>query len=108
MHYSAGYIKNSYGDWSKFATIGITIVENRKNQLSFNIGLADNYDASYEVQENREILEKNLPALITNNNVMPVALLTYKRNLATIYGAKVGFQVNVTPIYINTGLFVKL
>lgn len=108
MHYSAGYIKNSYGDWSKFATIGITIVQNRNNQLSFNIGLADNYDASYEVQENREILEKNLPALITNNNVMPVALLTYKRNLTTIYGAKVGIQVNVTPIYVNTGLFVKL
>ena len=108
MHYSAGYIKNSYGDWSKFATIGITIVENRNNQLSFNIGLADNYDASYEVQENREILEKNLPALITNNNVMPVALLTYKRELLSVYGAKVGVQVNVTPIYINTGLFVKL
>jgi len=108
MHYSAGYIKNSYGDWSKFATIGITIVENRKNQLSFNIGLADNYDASYEVKENREVLEKNLPALVTNNNVMPVALLTYKRELLSLYGAKVGIQVNITPIYINTGLFVKL
>ena len=108
MHYSAGYIKNSYGDWSKFATIGITIVENRKNQLSFNIGLADNYDASYSQKVNREKLEKFLPDVITNNNIMPVALLTYKRELLNVYGAKVGLQVNVTPIYINTGLFVKL
>jgi hypothetical protein len=60
------------------------------------------------VQENREILEKNLPALITNNNIMPVALLTYKRELVNVMGAKVGIQLNVTPIYVNTGLFVKL
>ena len=108
MHYSGGLIKNSYGDWSKFATVGITIVQNRNNQLTFNVGFADNYDASYKVQENRDALESFLPKFITNNNIMPVALLTYKRNLATIYGAKVGIQVNVTPIYINTGLFVKL
>lgn len=108
MHYSAGYIKNSYGDWSKFATVGITILENGKNQLSFNIGFADNYDASYKVQENRDALEGFLPKFITNNNIMPVALLTYKRELLSVYGAKVGLQVNITPIYVNTGLFVKL
>jgi len=108
MHYSGGLIKNSYGDWSKFATIGITILENKKNQLSFNIGFADNYDASYKVQENRDALESFLPKFITNNNIMPVALLTYKRELLSVYGAKVGLQVNITPIYINTGLFVKL
>lgn len=108
MHYSGGLIKNSYGDWSKFATIGITIVENRKNQLTFNVGFADNYDASYKVQENRDALESFLPKFITNNNIMPVALLTYKRELLNVYGAKVGLQVNITPIYVNTGLFVKL
>ena len=108
MHYSAGYIKNSYGDWSKFVTIGITVLEGKKNQLSFNIGLADNYDASYEIQENRDILEKNLPALITNNKAMPVALLTYKRELLIVNDIKLGVQVNATPMYVNAGLYVKL
>ena len=108
MHYSAGYIKNSYGDWSKFVTVGITVLEDRNNQLTFNLGFADNYDASYSQEVNRKKLEKFLPEVITNNKVMPVALLTYKRNLLTVYGAKIGLQVNLTPIYVNTGLFVKL
>jgi hypothetical protein len=108
MHYSAGYIKNSYGDWSKFVTIGITVLESKRNQLSFNIGLADNYDASYEIQKNRDVLEKNLPALITNNNAMPVALLTYKRELLIVNDIKLGVQINATPMYVNAGLYVKL
>jgi hypothetical protein len=108
MHYSVGFIKNSYGDWSKFVTVGITVLQTKKSQLSFHIGLADNYGEPYSVDKNRKTLEKFLPRIITSNNIMPAALLTYKVEIIKINTTKVGIQINATPMYINAGIFVKL
>ncbi len=107
-HYSFGMIKNSYGDWSKFATIGFNIYENSKNQLTINLGLADNYKGSYSQEVNRKLFEQIFPKFMINNKMIAVVMATYKKDLINIGKSKIGLQVNVSPIYVNTGLFLKL
>ena len=107
-HYSFGMIRNSYGDWSKFATVGVNLFENSKNQLTLNLGIADNYKGSYSQKVNRDIFEKVFPKFMVNNEMIAVLMATYKRDLINIGKTKIGLQVNVSPIYVNTGIFVKL
>jgi len=107
-HYSFGMIRNSYGDWSKFATVGVNLFENSKNQLTLNLGLADNYKGSYSQKVNRDIYEKIFPKFMIENEMIAVVMATYKRDLINIGKTKIGLQVNISPIYVNTGIFVKL
>ena len=108
MHYTIGNIRNSYGDWSNFTMIGITARQNVKSQWTLNLGVADNYDVSYTQKVNREFYEKMFPKVLVKNKMVIVPMATYKRKVATFLGSSVGLQVNLSPIYVNAGLFIKL
>lgn len=107
-HYSIGYMKNSYGDYSKLVMYGYTLAQNRKNQLTINAGLIDNYDVSYGEEKNMKVYKKIYPDVLINNNTLAVIILTYKRDLFRVGKSNVGLQLNIAPLYVNAGVFVKL
>ncbi len=107
-HYSIGYMKNSYGDWSKLAMFGYTLTQNRSNQLTINIGIADNYAGAYSQEVNMKVYKNIFPEFMINNNILGVLALSYKKDIFKVVNSNIGLQLNVSPIYVNAGVFVKL
>lgn len=108
LHYSLGYMKNSYGEWSGLALVGYTLAQNRNNQLTVNIGLANNYAGAYSQEVNMEVYKKMFPEVMIKNNILGVLALSYKKDLFKIVNSNVGLQFNVSPIYVNAGVYLKL
>lgn len=104
MHFTLGRMQNSYGDFSNYALFGMTIKETKRAQLSFHLGLADNYNKAYWHSNTRELLYKILPYSMHKNDMMPIASFTYKHRITK----HLGVQVNISPAFVNTGLYVQL
>lgn len=104
MHFTMGIMQNSYGDFSKYSTFGLTLKEGNKAQLSAHVGLADNYNKAYHSQKNYRLLYKHLGETMASESFMPILSLTYKHRITK----HMGVQVNVSPAFVNTGLYVQL
>ncbi len=104
MHFTMGIMQNSYGDFSKYAMFGLTIKEGNKGQLSAHVGIADNYSKAYYFKKNSDLLYKYLGDTMASESFMPLVSLTYKHRITK----HVGVQVNVSPMFVNTGLYVQL
>ena len=104
MHFTMGIMQNSYGDFSKYAMFGLSIKEGNKGQLSAHAGIADNYGKAYCNWRNAETLHKYLGETMARERYMPLVSLTYKHRITK----RVGIQVNVSPMFVNTGLYVQL
>ena len=104
LHFTLGKMENSYGDFSTYGMFGITLKENNRFQLSAHIGYADNYNKAYFNKKNSKMLYKLLPESMARHSYIPVASLTYKYRITR----GLGVQVNVSPAFVNTGIYIQL
>lgn len=104
LHFSMGYMENSYGDFSHYSMFGVSVLENKRSQLSFHIGLANNYKKAYYDKDDRELLYRILPHSLAYNSMLPIGVATYKHRITK----HAGIQVNVSPVFVNTGLYIQL
>lgn len=104
MHFTMGIMQNSYGDFSKYSMFGVTLKEGSKAQLSAHIGIADNYNKAYCSRKSSKLLYKYLGDTMANERYMPLVSLTYKHRITK----RVGIQVNISPMFVNSGIYVKL
>ena len=104
LHFTMGYMENSYGDFSHYSMFGVSVVETKRSQLSFHIGLANNYSKAYYNERVREKLYRVLPYSMAYNSMLPIGTVTYKHRITK----HVGVQANINPIFVNTGLYIQL
>ena len=93
MVYSAGVIRNSFGLTSKLAFIG---VKKRLQNVDFilSAGVADGYD----------IPKQYRGRFISDKGIAPLVLLSLKKEVYK----KIGVQLNISPLYINYGIFINI
>ena len=104
LHFTMGIMQNSYGDFSKYSTFGVTLKECNKAQISAHVGLADNYNKAYYSQKNSRLLYKHIGETMASESFMPILSLTYKHRITK----NMGVQVNISPMFVNTGIYVQL
>jgi hypothetical protein len=104
LHFTMGIMENSYGNFSKYGMFGMSIVETNKIQLSAHIGVADNYNKAYWDRKTCDMLYKYLPYSWAYESLMPIAVMTIKHRITE----HVGIQVNLSPAFINSGIYVQL
>ena len=93
-----GSITNSYGKSSGVLLLGY--IKSLKNvDLSLSLGLASGYDKMYEID--RESVDIDF---FRRNNFVPVGLFSTR---VKVY-KNLGLQVNISPLYVNYGIYVKL
>jgi len=103
-HYTYGKMENSYGSFSHYFLLGKTLKTFKTSQLSLHVGVADGYEASYADKGVAEVFNKYLPKVMVNNDMMPMIALVYKQKLYK----GIGIQLNVSPVFVNTGIYVQL
>ena len=99
--YSVGAIRNSYGCVSKVATIGFQRDFNRFSTV-YSIGVANGYDMVF--YRGYEGVFGVLPKFMKSNGIIPIVLATIK---IPVYN-NIGVQINVSPAYVNTGVYILL
>lgn len=104
MHFTMGIMQNSYGDFSKYGMFGLSIKETNKMQLTAHIGIADNYNKAYWDRSLRKALYKALPDTLADEGFIPIATITAKYRITK----HVGVQANISPSFVNTGIYVQL
>lgn len=104
LHFTMGIMQNSYGDYSKYAMFGVSIKEGNTGQLSAHVGMADNYNKAYYSRKNYSRLYRFLGQTLAGESYMPLISLTYKHRITK----RVGVQVNVSPSFVNSGLYVQI
>ena len=106
---SVGVISNSYGDISRVIALGITRKINNLEIIG-SVGFADGYEKAYQriiVNNGKSYLNTTpmkMPKILSNNGIMPVGLLSLKLPVKGCYG----IQMNISPAYINTGIYLNL
>lgn len=95
---SVGVVRNSYGNPSKVFTIGYK--QSFKDvDVVLSSGVADGYYTIYK-RGNRY----GFPEVLAINNMIPVVLLTTR---IKVY-KNTGLQVNISPVYVNYGIYIKI
>ena len=95
---SVGFIRNSFGDSSRLFTVGLKKDYN-KFDMSISTGLSDGYERFYYFYP-----DEKYPKFFKDNNILPIALITTR---VKVY-KNMGIQVNISPAYINYGIFIKI
>jgi hypothetical protein len=104
LHFTLGIMENSYGDFSRYGMFGVSLKETKSFQISAHVGYATNYNKAYLSKKNSAKLYKYLPESMADASYMPLFTMTYKHRITK----NVGVQVNVSPMFVNTGLYVQL
>jgi len=104
LHFTLGIMENSYGDFSRYGMFGVSLKETKSFQVSAHVGYANNYNKAYYIEKNSDRLYKYLPESMARESYMPLFTMTYKHRITR----NVGVQVNVSPAFVNTGLYVQL
>lgn len=104
MHFTLGYMQNSYGEFSHYGMFGLSIRETNKSQLSFHFGLANNYSKAYYSRKVKRVLYRILPYSMHSRDILPMATFTYKHRITK----SVGVQFNINPAFVNSGVYVQL
>jgi len=95
---SIGFIRNSFGGSSRLFTIGLKKDYN-KFDLSLSIGVADGYELFYYFYP-----DKKYPKSFHDNGIIPIALISTRFKVYK----NIGLQLNISPAYINYGIFIKI
>ncbi len=95
---SIGSIRNSYGDSSNVITVGYK-KSFKSIDIIASVGISDGYKRFYYYKP-----VFNYPEFFVRNNAVPVALITSRIKVFR----SIGVQINVSPAYVNYGLFVKI
>ena len=104
LHFTLGIMENSYGDFSRYGMFGVSLKETKSFQVSAHIGYATNYNKAYFSKKNSDRLYKYLPLSMADASYMPLFTMTYKHRITK----NVGVQINISPSFVNTGLYVQL
>ena len=103
-HFTLGFMQNSYGEFSHYLTAGFNLNETKRSQLSLHFGFADNYSKVYWDRETSDLLYKYLPRQMADNSIVPIMTLVYKFKITK----RIGVHTNISPIFVNTGIFVQI
>jgi hypothetical protein len=102
---TGGFLHNSYGDLSIALAYGYT-KNIWKMDMSISAGLISGYQKLYEI-DSTTIPEKqqmkNMPKILRSNNIIPLVIASIRK---PIY-KNVGIQLNISPVYLNTGIYYK-
>ena len=104
LHFTLGIMENSYGDFSRYGMFGVSLKETKRFQISAHVGIADGYDIAYYDRSNSRDLYKYIGETMADERFMPLVSLTYKHRITR----HIGVQVNVSPAFVNSGLYVQL
>ena len=104
LHFTLGVMENSYGDFSTYGMFGVSIKETKSFQISAHVGFANNYNKAYYSRSNAKRLYKHLPQSMARMSMMPLATATVKVRITN----RIGVQANISPSFINTGVYVQL
>ena len=104
LHFTMGIMQNSYGDYSKYLMFGFNLSESNTSQLSIQLGVADNYGKAYLDEVNARLMSRYLPSTMVKNSRIPIVTATYKVRLTNL----IGLQFNLSPAFINSGLYIQI
>ena len=68
--------------------------------MSISAGLISGYQKLYETEEQQM---KGMPKILRSNNIIPLVIASIRK---PIY-KNVGIQLNISPVYLNTGIYYK-
>ena len=96
---SGGFLHNSYGGFSMVLAYGYTR-EVWKMDMSISGGLISGYQKLYETEEKQMEI---MPKILKDNNIIPLVMIAIRK---PIYKGA-GIQLNISPVYLNTGIYYK-
>ena len=122
--FSAGYVKNSYGNWSMMATYGKSYLANKWLRVELNVGIATNYGEAYKAtyfvdgdgERHTEdgmgrkrtvqtpIKRAEMMGVFYKNDIIPIAMVNAKINIYK----NLGVVLTVNPLYVNGALVFSL